>query len=103
MADRPSFAQVPDYEKNAKTNRWKKLGDEANKLDSDAAVRFVDARAQRSRERMIAAQSIGIIREKLEDCAQKEGVNKFQKCKHLVKAYLDRIEYFNKIHGAYKI
>ena len=57
----------------------------------DDPVGYALAREQRGRERIIAEETVKIVREQVAQCYQREGVNHYQNCKHLTKQYYDLI------------
>jgi hypothetical protein len=57
----------------------------------DDPVGYALAREQRGRERIIAEETVKIVREQVAQCYQREGVNHYQNCKHLTKQYYELI------------
>lgn len=51
-------------------------------------VGYALSREQRGRERIIAEETVKIVREQVSQCYQREGVNHYQNCKHLTKQHV---------------
>uniref|UniRef100_A0A7S2IBJ5 NADH dehydrogenase [ubiquinone] 1 beta subcomplex subunit 10 n=1 Tax=Helicotheca tamesis TaxID=374047 RepID=A0A7S2IBJ5_9STRA len=54
-------------------------------------VKFLQAAEQRARERQIAYETVRILRKDVIACYRKEGVNHYDNCKEVTKAYYDVI------------
>ena len=55
-------------------------------------VKFIEAREQRVRDRFVGIAEARLLREEVKQCYYREGVNHYQKCRHLVQEYLARIK-----------
>lgn len=52
---------------------------------------YHDAREQRVRERFVAIEEAKMLREKLQACYRREGVNHYQNCRELADAYMKKV------------
>lgn len=77
------FKQVPDFERDDAGNV---------KFHSLRGPAKIAAREQFVREKMVAIEECKMVREAMEDCYKREGVDSRTNCKHLVKAYSALIE-----------
>mmetsp|Transcript_18889 Transcript_18889/g.24296 ORF Transcript_18889/g.24296 Transcript_18889/m.24296 type:complete len:107 (-) Transcript_18889:191-511(-) len=54
-------------------------------------VGYLNSVQQRARERMVATQTVKILRDRVIACYQKEGVNHYENCRKVGKDYYDII------------
>ena len=77
------FKQVPDFDRDDAGNVV---------FHSLRGPAKIAAREQFVREKMVAIEECKMVREAMEDCYKREGVDSRTTCKHLVKAYSALIE-----------
>ncbi|OZJ05431.1 hypothetical protein BZG36_01616 [Bifiguratus adelaidae] len=67
-------------------------------LDGTDRKAILDARAQKIRDDWVKAMEARIIREQLAKCYRTQGVNHYEKCRHLTDLYLQALKE-NKVEG----
>ena len=55
-------------------------------------VGYLRSNEQRARERMVAIQTVKLLRKRVIECYRKEGVNHYENCRDVAQDYLDVIK-----------
>ncbi|PXF43499.1 NADH dehydrogenase [ubiquinone] 1 beta subcomplex subunit 10-B [Gracilariopsis chorda] len=71
--------------------KYKPVPDVSRKDPNVSPFDAILAKEQRTREALIAMEETKLLAEKVKECRRREGVNHYEKCEQIARAYLKRI------------